>query len=104
FEIEAILFATSYRKLVYFGHALEMLLHQVLEDEAEFSARCCARKTEVPLWDYLFPIVDKCMSTRLLKTATSYLLVLHTLEPSSDNSKVIVVIFWPKRHPGKVPP
>ncbi|CAG8826209.1 2943_t:CDS:2, partial [Dentiscutata erythropus] len=47
----------------------------------------CARKTEVPLWDYLFPIVDKCMSTRLLKTATSYLLVLHTLEPSSDNSK-----------------
>ncbi|RHZ64136.1 hypothetical protein Glove_326g54 [Diversispora epigaea] len=119
FEADAVVFATSYQKLVYFGHALEMLLHQVLEDEAELSVGTarwavlprvvkflnnfphaldaivgCARKTEVALWDYLFSIVgspkdlfEKCMSTGLLKTATSYLLVLHTLEPSSDNSK-----------------
>lgn len=43
FEEESVVFATSYQKLVYFGHALEMLLHQVLEDEAEHSvgtARC----------------------------------------------------------------
>ncbi|CAG8457736.1 2822_t:CDS:10 [Acaulospora colombiana] len=117
-EEESVAFATSYQKLVYFGHALEMLLHLVLEEEAEHSAVGkakllprvvkflnnfphalnaivgCARKTEVALWDYLFSIVgspkdlfEKCMSAGLLKTATSYLLVLHTLEPSTDSSK-----------------
>ncbi|CAG8511585.1 12925_t:CDS:10 [Acaulospora morrowiae] len=118
-EEEAVAFATSYQKLVYFGHALEMLLHLVLEDEAGRSVgtvKCavlprvvkflnnfphslnaivgCARKTEVALWDYLFSIVgspkdlfEKCLSAGLLKTATSYLLVLHTLEPSTDSSK-----------------
>ena len=34
-EEESVAFATSYQKLVYFGHAVEMLLHHVLEDEAE---------------------------------------------------------------------
>ncbi|CAG8805899.1 2312_t:CDS:2, partial [Gigaspora rosea] len=29
----------------------------------------------------------KCMETGLLKTAASYLLVLHTLEPIADSSK-----------------
>ncbi|CAG8465384.1 5719_t:CDS:10 [Paraglomus occultum] len=116
---EAVAFARSYEQLVYFGHALEVLLHHVLEDEAELSVGTghgavlprvvkflshfpqaldaivgCARKTEVALWDYLFSIVgspkdlfEKCMSTGLLKTATSYLLVLHTLEPSADSSQ-----------------
>ncbi|PKC14198.1 RIC1-domain-containing protein [Rhizophagus irregularis] len=118
-EEESVAFATSYQKLVYFGHAVEMLLHHVLEDEAEHAIGTaqgavlpkvvkflnnfphsldaivgCARKTEVALWDYLFSIVgspkdlfERCMSTGLLKTATSYLLVLHTLEPSADSSK-----------------
>ncbi|CAG8487730.1 7760_t:CDS:10 [Ambispora gerdemannii] len=118
-EDEAVAFATSYQKLVYFGHALEVLLHQVLEDEAENSIGKakgavlprvirflnhfphaldvivgCARKTEVALWDYLFSIVgspkdlfEKCMTTGLLKTATSYLLVLHTLEPTAHSSE-----------------
>ncbi|CAH1760958.1 9346_t:CDS:10 [Entrophospora sp. SA101] len=117
-EEESIAFATSYQRLVYFGHALEMLLHQVLEDEAEHPNEtaqavlprvvkfintfphsldaivACARKTEVALWSYLFSIVgspkdlyEKCMSTGLLKTATSYLLVIHTLEPTADSGK-----------------
>ncbi|CAG8522977.1 22493_t:CDS:10 [Cetraspora pellucida] len=108
-EEESVAFATSYQGLVYFGHALEMLLHHVLEDEAEHTVKTekvvvlprvikfinhfphsldaivgCARKTEVALWDYLFSI--KCMETGLLKTAASYLLVLHTLEPIADSS------------------
>ncbi|CAG8513882.1 710_t:CDS:10 [Ambispora leptoticha] len=118
-EDEAVAFATSYQKLVYFGHALEVLLHQVLEDEAENSIGKakgavlprvirflnhfphaldvivgCARKTEVALWDYLFSIVgspkdlfERCMTTGFLKTATSYLLVLHTLEPTAHSSE-----------------
>ncbi|CAI2176090.1 16264_t:CDS:10 [Funneliformis geosporum] len=120
-EEESVAFATSYQKLVYFGHAVEMLLHLVLEDEAEHAIGTaqgmiqfvpvttlkflnnfphsldaivgCARKTEVALWSYLFSIVgspkdlfERCLSTGLLKTATSYLLVLHTLEPA-DSSK-----------------
>ncbi|CAG8600077.1 32678_t:CDS:10 [Gigaspora margarita] len=96
-EEESVAFATSYQGLIYFGHALEMLLHHVLEDEAEHTVETgkgCARKTEVALWNYLFSIVgspkdlfEKCMETGLLKTAASYLLVLHTLEPIADSSK-----------------
>ncbi|KAK4051297.1 WD40 repeat protein [Microbotryomycetes sp. JL221] len=32
---EAVVFASHYQKLVFFGHALEILLHAVLEDEAD---------------------------------------------------------------------
>jgi hypothetical protein len=34
-EWEAYEFAKHYQELGYFGHALEILLHNVLEDEAE---------------------------------------------------------------------
>ncbi|KAG0258412.1 hypothetical protein DFQ27_004650 [Actinomortierella ambigua] len=107
-------FAKHYQELGYFGHALEMLLHNVLEDEAESEIGfdegavlpkvvqflqqfptlflevvvSCARKTEVALWEYLFTIVgnpkdlfEQCLASDQLKTATSYLLILHTLEP-----------------------
>jgi hypothetical protein len=75
-------FATHYRKLVYFSHALEILLHTVVEAEADRSAGDesktvlptavefldhfdasldvvvgCARKTEVDRWRRLFDIV-----------------------------------------------
>lgn len=74
--------ASNFRELPYFSHALELMLHEVLEDEAgtmtafntdavlprvvNFLSRFpqflevvvhCARKTEVAMWEYLFSIV-----------------------------------------------
>lgn len=55
----------------------------------------CARKTEVSLWEYLFSIVGDpktlflyCLETGKLKTATSYLIILQTLEPFSVSSQL----------------
>lgn len=78
---EAVLFASHYSHLIYFSHALEVLLHEVLEDEVEVANRHgvlprvvefldhfeeslqvvvnCARKTEVTRWEFLFNIVGK---------------------------------------------
>ncbi|KAL1920513.1 uncharacterized protein VTP21DRAFT_890 [Calcarisporiella thermophila] len=116
FDMETVLFASCFSNLVYFGHSLEILLHNVLDAEADkklppsqetvlsrvvaFIKRfpqaldvivSCARKTEVALWDYLFSIVgnprdlfERCMDDRLLKTATSYLIILHTMEPNLE--------------------
>lgn len=119
-EHEAVFFATHYANLVYFGHCLEILLHKVLDEEAEQGLGYedekavlkrvitfldhfpeslevvvgCARKTEVALWPYLFGIVgspqdlfEKCMGRNLLKTAGSYLLVLHNLELQTETSQ-----------------
>lgn len=187
---EAVFFASHYQGLVYFAHALEILLHAVLEDEADagmgeteyarsetgsvirmerspsvsesdtglpasasglsirsgvsgtngitpstsgdlsavvhdpFSASDagddgrrravlplvvafldhfdeslavvvgCARKTEVARWAYLFDVVgkprdlfEKCLAAEELKTAGSYLLVLHNLEPLEESTR-----------------
>jgi hypothetical protein len=78
---EAVLFASHYSHLIYFSHALEVLLHEVLEDEVEVANRHgvlprvvefldhfeeslqvvvnCARKTEVTRWEFLFDVVGK---------------------------------------------
>ncbi|GJN88122.1 hypothetical protein Rhopal_001078-T1 [Rhodotorula paludigena] len=82
---EAVLLASHYSHLVYFAHALEILLHDVLEDEADSEGaiasttsvlprvidfldhfdEClqvvvnCARKTEVTRWEFLFSVVGK---------------------------------------------
>ncbi|KAI9444961.1 RIC1-domain-containing protein [Lactarius indigo] len=111
---EAVTFASHYQHLVFFAHALEILLHTVVEAEApsEDSATCakdsvlssviefldhfdvaldvvvgCARKTEMTHWRRLFDIVgnpktlfETCLSSQRLRTAGSYLLVLHSLE------------------------
>ncbi|RXW23835.1 hypothetical protein EST38_g2008 [Candolleomyces aberdarensis] len=112
----AVQFASHYRKLVYFSHALEVLLHTVVEAEAgqdesdnkvlptvvdflDHFDVCldvvvgCARKTEVDRWRGLFDIVgnpktlfEECLSAGKLKTAGSYLLVLHTLEQLDSHS------------------
>ncbi|KAF8482108.1 RIC1-domain-containing protein [Russula ochroleuca] len=111
---EAVSFASHYQHLVFFAHALEILLHTVVESEAtgedattnaedsnlpsviEFLDHFdvaldvvvgCARKTEMTRWRRLFDIVgdpkalfETCLSSQRLRTAGSYLLVLHSLE------------------------
>ncbi|OSX67794.1 hypothetical protein POSPLADRAFT_1042987 [Postia placenta MAD-698-R-SB12] len=116
---EAILFSSHYQHLVFFAHALEMMLHTVVEADAsanhdrrsgEETARNpellpdtvdfldhfdvaldvvvgCARKIEMTRWPRLFDIVgnpkqlfELCLSSNRLKTAGSFLLVLHNLD------------------------
>ncbi|KIY65901.1 RIC1-domain-containing protein [Cylindrobasidium torrendii FP15055 ss-10] len=81
---DAVIFATHYQSLVYFAHALEILLHTIVESEAEHDAAedspegtvlpavvefldyfdqsldvvvRCARKTEMIRWRRLFSVV-----------------------------------------------
>ncbi len=82
---EAVAFAAHYQSLVYFAHALEILLHTVVESEANLDADVdcsddatilpmvvefldhfdealdvvvrCARKTEMIRWRRLFNVV-----------------------------------------------
>ncbi|KAH9895558.1 RIC1-domain-containing protein [Epithele typhae] len=114
---EAVVFASHYQHLVYFAHALEVLLHAVVEEDAQTGSEStpagtpkngllttsiefldhfddaldvvvgCARKIEMTRWPRLFNIVgnpkilfESCLSSGRLKTAGSYLLVLHGLE------------------------
>ncbi|TFK93553.1 RIC1-domain-containing protein [Polyporus arcularius HHB13444] len=111
---EAVAFASHYQHLVYFAHALEILLHTVVEEDdqtpedggdaaktllpttVEFLDHFddaldvvvgCARKIEMTRWPRLFDIVgnpkilfESCLASGRLKTAGSYLLVLHGLE------------------------
>ncbi|KAI7868750.1 RIC1-domain-containing protein [Spinellus fusiger] len=116
-EEDAVVFAKMYEKLVYFSHALEILLHTVLEEEAgqllgddailplviKFLDHfphaldvivSCARKTEVALWDHLFSVVGKpkdlfelCLADDRLRTATSYLIILQTMQPLAIGGK-----------------
>ncbi|KJA25776.1 hypothetical protein HYPSUDRAFT_1069160 [Hypholoma sublateritium FD-334 SS-4] len=121
---EAVTFASHYKNLVFFSHALEILLHTVVESEVagissedletndpstevlpavieflDHFDECldivvgCARKTEVTRWRHLFNVVgnpkalfETCLSFNRLKTAGSYLLVLHNLEQLDENN------------------
>ncbi|EIW64556.1 RIC1-domain-containing protein [Trametes versicolor FP-101664 SS1] len=118
---EAVTFASHYQHLVYFAHALEILLHTVVEEDVDAGEPTegsqdskgsteqgllsgaiefldhfddaldvvvgCARKIEMTRWPRLFDVVgnpkilfESCLSSGRLKTAGSYLLVLHGLE------------------------
>ncbi|KAI0803143.1 RIC1-domain-containing protein [Irpex lacteus] len=116
---EAVSFACHYQHLVFFAHALEILLNSVVEDlpasregdagDPELQKKQqtlintvdfldhfdhaldvvvgCARKIEVTHWPRLFDVVgnpktlfEVCITSGRLKTAGSYLLVLHNLE------------------------
>ncbi|KNC79312.1 hypothetical protein SARC_08295 [Sphaeroforma arctica JP610] len=103
----------------YFSHAMELMLHNVLEDEhssdlavseyellplvIDFVMKFpeyleviahCARKTEVALWSFLFSRVgnpkrlfEACIDEGRLHTASSYLVILQTLEPPVASCK-----------------
>ncbi|KAH7880335.1 RIC1-domain-containing protein [Lentinula edodes] len=117
---DAVVFASHYQDLVYFAHALEILLHDVVEHETDleldsgsdsqevlpkvvefldyFDAALdvvvgCARKTEMTRWRRLFDVVgnpktlfETCLQSHRLKTAGSYLLVLHNLEQLDEKN------------------
>ncbi|ORX51228.1 RIC1-domain-containing protein [Hesseltinella vesiculosa] len=109
---DAVVFARAYERLLYFSHALEILLHNVLEEEAEAPPSeqnailplvirfldqfphaldvivSCARKTEVALWDHLF--ASLCLTDGRLRTATSYLIILQTMQPLTTGAKDII--------------
>ncbi|KAJ7124731.1 RIC1-domain-containing protein [Mycena crocata] len=129
---EAVVFASHYQSLVFFAHALEILLHTVVEsddndgedtdrhreeDESissdvvlrtvvefldHFDAALdvvvgCARKTEMTRWKRLFSIVgnpkllfETCLESQQLKTAGSYLLVLHNLEQLDEQHNDVI--------------
>lgn len=117
---EAVQLAAQYQNLVFFAHALEVLLHVIVESEdpggfslnASLSAVIefldhfdvaldvvvgCARKTEVTRWRRLFNVVgnpqklfETCLSTGRLKTAGSYLLILHNLEQLGESNEDVI--------------
>ncbi|KAJ3118172.1 hypothetical protein HDU96_003459 [Phlyctochytrium bullatum] len=96
-------FANEYLKVEYFYHSLEMVLHEVLEEEYDSKIGNsdkailpklikflenfkdyldvivqCARKTEVKVWDYFFSIVGDPKA------------LFETLEPLSVSGKMAV--------------
>ncbi|QRW27258.1 hypothetical protein RhiXN_01853 [Rhizoctonia solani] len=116
---DAVQFATHYQHLVFFAHAQEVLLHNVLESEwdrmnaqpssqftpvlpavAEFLDYFdtslevvvgCARKTEMARWNYLFDTVGNPRDfSDSLKIAASYLIVLHTLNELDQSHEDVI--------------
>ncbi|KAJ1569294.1 hypothetical protein HK096_003563, partial [Nowakowskiella sp. JEL0078] len=147
-EVEATEFAYTFRNLEYFGHALEVLLHKVLDEEGDRSPMSatgmkavrrdsfssaksidnatstnthqkrllplvvkflgnfpnyldviaqCARKTEVAVWNNFFDVVEdpkdlfqRCLELGALATATSYLIIIQTLESAEVSGQMAV--------------
>lgn len=84
------------------SHDRKMLLPSVIEfldhfDDALRIVVNCARKTELSRWDYLFSyagspveLFEKCVEADDLRTAASYLLVLHSLESAEQSTALTV--------------
>lgn len=113
-----------YEKLPYFSHSLEVLLHNVLDDEVDASPDVaeiallptvlsflssfpayldiiagCTRKTELRSWRSLFnclppvqSLFEESLSKDMLKTAGSYLLILHAFDEGSFNAQQIATL------------
>ncbi|KAI8901209.1 RIC1-domain-containing protein [Globomyces pollinis-pini] len=114
----ALAFGKYYQHLNYFNHALEMMLHNALEEDSSIEADNalvsvvefinqfpksleiivnCARKSEMALWPRFFSLVgdpkilyQKSLDCGLLGVATSYLIIIQTLEPLSVSSQLAI--------------
>ncbi|KAF7310575.1 RIC1 domain-containing protein [Mycena chlorophos] len=109
---DAVVFASHYQNLVFFSHALEILLHTVVEwdedseaadDERAISSDAVLRNV-VEFLDHFDAALDvvvgivgnpkllfeTCLDSQQLKTAGSYLLVLHNLEQLDEEYSDVI--------------
>jgi RAB6A-GEF complex partner protein 1 len=115
---QAFEFTASYRKLDYFSHSLEVLLHTILEKSEGKNTDLllgsaialvkkfpqalqvivnCARKSEMCLWKSFFDVADdpkvlyqQSLFKGDLATATSYLIIIQTLESAKVSGEVSI--------------
>lgn len=122
-DSHAMKIAEACQDLPYFSHVVELMLHEVLENEAgvfrdpenalmpkvaafiktfpnylDIIVRS-ARKTEMAKWKYLFSVVgeakslfEECIRENRLDTASSYLIILQSLESPTESAKLAVRI------------
>lgn len=117
---EAYEFTSSYQNLAHFSHSLEVLLHSVLENsdgksdlQLESAIKLvkkfpqalqvivnCARKSEMTLWRSFFDVASdpkllyqESIDMGDFQTATSYLIIIQTLESSKVSAELATKLF-----------
>ncbi|KAJ2382437.1 WD40 repeat protein, partial [Coemansia sp. RSA 2603] len=113
---DALLYAACFEHLAFFAHAMEILLHEAVEDAQPAVLRRavamlgnfgafpeiivhCARKTEAASWPALFACLGgpesffrRCVHAGRLGTATQCLIILHTLAPHAAERGVLMLL------------
>ncbi|KAJ3202246.1 hypothetical protein HDU82_007497, partial [Entophlyctis luteolus] len=81
--VPAAIFIRKYLQFNYFTHALEMLLHKVLDDD--YSNRVDSNR-----WKEITNINQESLKAKRLRTATSYLIIIQSLDPVSVSVKFAI--------------